>query len=283
MRQIVLDTETTGLELTQGHRIIEIGCVELVNRRPTGRHFHHYLNPGRDIDAGAIAVHGLMRERLEAAPRFADIVQALLEFISGSELIIHNAAFDLAFLDMELTLLTNSHGDALPSSVRAICSVLDTLTLARERHPGQRNNLDALCKRYGIDSSHRELHGALLDARLLADVYLAMTGGQSVLAFEELSGARDGVLGMAPSLLEAVTPITVQLPQPLRVIEPTALELAAHAQLTALLHKASGGRCIWTRLEQAPPEAEERAAEALGAEAIIVDVVSGPVLAAGTA
>jgi DNA polymerase-3 subunit epsilon len=249
MRQIVLDTETTGLELTQGHRIIEIGCVELINRRHTGRHFHHYLNPGRDIDAGAAAVHGLMRERLEAAPRFADIVQALLEFISGSELIIHNAAFDLAFLDMELMLLTGAPGGALPSSVRALCSVLDTLTLARERHPGQRNNLDALCRRYGIDSSHRELHGALLDARLLADVYLAMTGGQSLLAFEELSAGRDGALGGVPSLLETVAPLTVQLPQPLRVVEPSALELAAHAEFVALLQQTSRGRCIWLRAE----------------------------------
>src|SRR5579862_130822 len=218
MRQIVLDTETTGLELTQGHRIIEIGCVELINRRHTGRHFHHYLNPGRDIDAGAVAVHGLLREKLESAPRFLDIVQALLEFINGSELIIHNAAFDLAFLDMELSLLTGAHGITLPSSVSAVCSVLDTLSLARERHPGQRNNLDALCKRYGIDSSHRELHGALLDARLLADVYLAMTGGQSLLAFEELGGARDSTLGLVPSLLETAPLLTLQLPEPLRII-----------------------------------------------------------------
>ena len=284
MRQIVLDTETTGLELTQGHRIIEIGCIELVNRRPTGRHFHHYLNPGREIDAGAIAVHGLIRERLETAPRFADIVQALLEFISGSELIIHNAAFDLAFLDMELTLLASSHGGALPSSVRGICSVLDTLILARERHPGQRNNLDALCKRYGIDSSHRELHGALLDARLLADVYLAMTGGQSVLAFEELAGARDGALGMAPSLLEVITPLTIQLPQPLRVIAPSALELAAHAEFMAVLQQASRGRCLWMRLEAPRAATQEPRLEDLTVPpALVVDPGASQVLAAGAA
>jgi DNA polymerase-3 subunit epsilon len=279
MRQIVLDTETTGLELIQGHRIIEIGCVELVNRRHTGRHFHHYLNPDRDVDAGAVAVHGLLRERLESAPRFADIVQALLEFISGSELIIHNAAFDLAFLDMELTLLAAAPVE-LPSSVRAICSVLDTLMLARERHPGQRNNLDALCKRYGIDSSHRELHGALLDARLLADVYLAMTGGQSVLAFEELSGARDGSISMVPSLLESVPALSLQLPQPLRVIEPSALELAAHTEFMGLLQQASRGRCIWLRAELA----QESVAESVPAPPVLLAAAgSAQVLAAGAA
>jgi DNA polymerase III subunit epsilon len=283
MRQIVLDTETTGLELTQGHRIIEIGCVELMNRRHTGRHFHHYLNPGRDIDAGAVAVHGLLRERLESAPRFADIVQALIEFIGGSELIIHNAAFDLAFLDMELTLLPNVQGGALPSSVRAVCSVLDTLTLARERHPGQRNNLDALCKRYGIDSSHRELHGALLDARLLADVYLAMTGGQSVLAFEELSAARDGAPGLLPSLLETVPPLSVQLPQPLRIIEPSALELAAHAEFMALLQQASRGRCIWMRAEAERASTPEKLETLTMPPALVVDPGAAQMLAAGAA
>src|SRR5579862_8442293 len=252
MRQVVLDTETTGLELTQGHRIIEIGCVELINRRHTGRHFHHYLNPGREIDAGAVAVHGLLRERLESAPRFADIAPALLEFIGGTELIIHNAAFDLAFLDMELTLLAGAHAGSLPSSVRAVCSVLDTLSFARERHPGQRNNLDALCKRYGIDSSHRELHGALLDARLLADVYLAMTGGQSVLAFEEFGSTRDGIGGFAPGLIETVPPLSLELPRPLRVVQPSALELAAHTEFMALLQQASRGRCIWLRAEAEP-------------------------------
>jgi DNA polymerase-3 subunit epsilon len=258
MRQIVLDTETTGLELAQGHRIIEIACVELVNRRPTGRHFHHYLNPERDIDAGAVAVHGLLREQLASAPRFGDIAHALLEFITGSELIIHNAAFDLGFLDMELALLARAQATSgaalllaldtapLPSSVSAVCPVLDTLALARERHPGQRNNLDALCKRYGIDASHRELHGALLDARLLADVYLSMTGGQSVLAFEEVGILRDGAQGVG-AVLESAPASRLQLPQPLRIIEATAVELVAHAKLVALLQKSSGGRCIWTR------------------------------------
>lgn len=263
MRQIVLDTETTGLVPTQGHRIIEVGCVELVNRRHTGRRFHHYINPGRDIEADAQAVHGLSRERLASAPPFAAIAGALLEFIRGSELVIHNAEFDLAFLDMELALL--AAGGALPAgcegapasdaacavipawpqSVRTICSVLDTLTLARQRHPGQRNNLDALCKRYDIDNSRRDLHGALLDAQLLADVYLAMTGGQSLLAFED--GAREAATGLLSIGSEAdAREGVLQRPDcALAVIEPSAEELAAHAELTALLQKASGGRCLW--------------------------------------
>jgi DNA polymerase III subunit epsilon len=274
MRQIVLDTETTGLVPAQGHRIIEIGCVELVNRRHTGRHFHQYINPGRDIEAEAQAVHGISRERLETAPPFAAIAAALLEFIRGSELVIHNAEFDVAFLDLELALLTGGvsprgalasgapPGGALaavaadsgaaatmaqwPASVRAICGVLDTLTLARQRHPGQRNNLDALCKRYGIDNSRRDLHGALLDAQLLADVYLAMTGGQSLLALED--GAREGATGTLAMGADADGRDVRALLPPgctLRVIEPSQDELAAHAELTALLSKASGGRCVW--------------------------------------
>ncbi len=287
MRQIVLDTETTGLELTQGHRIIEIGCVELINRRHTGRHFHHYLNPDRDIDAGAAAVHGLLREKLASAPRFGDIVPALLEFIAGSELIIHNAAFDLAFLDMEFARLADSGETgpgSLPSSVRTVCAILDTLTLARERHPGQRNNLDALCKRYGIDNSHRDLHGALLDARLLADVYLAMSGGQSVFAFEETPVLREGVRGAGINALESAPLVSLQLPQPLRVIEATAAELAAHAQMTALLQRASGGRCIWMRSEQALwHPAAEPAIELSAPLATIINAAAGQALTAGTA
>jgi DNA polymerase-3 subunit epsilon len=243
MRQIVLDTETTGLEVERGHRIIEIGCVELLNRRATGRFFHHYLNPEREVDEGARAVHGLTRERLEAEPKFAAIAPELLAFIEGAELIIHNAVFDLAFLDRELALL----GGAAPASVRAICQVLDTLLVARARHPGQRNNLDALAKRYGIDTSHRELHGALLDARILADVYLAMTGGQSALALDEAgrertaAQAREGAAGARPA-------------GALVVIAPSAEECAAHAQLQALLDQASGGKCLWRRLDGASPD-----------------------------
>ncbi|HEY3731209.1 MAG TPA: DNA polymerase III subunit epsilon [Steroidobacteraceae bacterium] len=244
MRQIVLDTETTGLEAERGHRIIEIGCVELVNRRPSGRHLHHYLNPERDVDVGARAVHGLSRERLLNAPRFSDIVDELLSFVSGCELIMHNAPFDVGFIDCELALLTKTRDPVrpLPASVRSVCTILDTLLLARERHPGQRNNLDALCKRYGIDNSHRELHGALLDARILVDVYLAMTGGQSLLALDEAArelGAGDGRGAPAGSERPA---------EALRVVEATPEELAAHAQLAALLQKSSGGECLWSKL-----------------------------------
>src|ERR1700733_4556762 len=245
MRQIVLDTETTGLEAERGHRIIEIGCVELVNRRPSGRHFHRYLNPEREIDEGARAVHGITRERLLAAPRFSEIAEELFSFITGSELIIHNAPFDIGFIDMELALVARMRGEAspLPVAVRAVCVVLDTLTLARERHPGQRNNLDALCKRYGIDNSHRELHGALLDARILADVYLAMTGGQSLLALDEAARERSG-----GARAGHVTP-TVRPLEALRIVCASEEELAAHAQLTVLLQKSSGGACLWLQLE----------------------------------
>ncbi len=253
MRQIVLDTETTGLEAERGHRIIEIGCIELLNRRPSGRQFHRYLNPERDIDEGARAVHGIDRERLQGAPKFGEIAEELFGFISGCELIIHNAPFDVGFLDMELLLLAKIRGDcgALPAAVRSVCMVLDTLALARERHPGQRNNLDALCKRYGIDNSHRELHGALLDARILADVYLAMTGGQSLLALDEAARERSGAtrVGHAPA--------TVRPAGPLRVVDATAEELAAHAELAALLDKSSGGSCLWLQLEQEPVPARE--------------------------
>ena len=236
MRQIVLDTETTGLEVDRGHRIIEIGCVELLNRRPTGRHFHRYLNPERDIDEAARTVHGLTRARLEQEPKFAQVASALLEFIEGSELIIHNAVFDIAFLEREFALLES----AAPVLVRELCQVLDTLSLARERHPGQRNSLDALCKRYSIDNSHRELHGALLDARILADVYLAMTGGQSLLALDE---SRE----RAAARTSAV-PVTQRPSEPLVVLRATAEECAAHAELRALLAQSSGGACLWNML-----------------------------------
>jgi DNA polymerase-3 subunit epsilon len=173
LRQVILDTETTGLEVGRGHRIIEIGCVELIDRRATNRCFHGYVNPERDIGEGALAVHGLTRARLALEPKFAEIASELLQFIDGSELVIHNAAFDVAFLEREYALL---YGEGI-IVLRKRCQVLDTLRVARERHPGQRNSLDALCKRYNVDNSHRELHGALLDAGILADVYLAMTDG----------------------------------------------------------------------------------------------------------
>lgn len=245
MRQIVLDTETTGLEWNRGHRVIEIGCVELLNRRLSGRVFHRYLNPERDIDEGARAIHGLTRERLQTEPKFAEVAAELLEFISGAELIMHNAEFDIAFLDMELALLAmaSAEQEAVAAKVRGLCPILDTLALARERHTGQRNNLDALCKRYGIDNSHRELHGALLDARILADVYLAMTGGQSLLQLDGAARERSG------SGRWAAAPISARPVEQLRVVMATDEERAAHEQLTALLQKASGGKCVWLRLE----------------------------------
>ncbi len=234
MRQIVLDTETTGLEPALDHRIIEIGCVELVNRRASGRRFHRYLNPEREIEDGALAIHGITRAELEGKPRFTDIVEELIGFISGAELVIHNAAFDVAFLEAELTRTGNQL-----RTISSICRVLDTLALAREMHPGQRNNLDALCKRYGIDNSHRELHGALLDAQILADVYLAMTGGQGALALSDTvmpsAGAEEGRTVRA----------LVRPSVPLRVIVATEAELAAHAAMLRIIAAASGGQCLW--------------------------------------
>ena len=182
MRQIVLDTETTGLEPRQGHRIIEIGCIELIDRRPTRNDFHVYLNPERDIDAGAEAVHGLSSEFLSSKPLFANIIDDFLTYVGDAELIIHNAPFDMGFLNHELSLLKPAR-----PKLETQCTVLDTLPMARKMHPGQRNSLDALCKRYTIDNSGRDLHGALLDARLLADVFLAMTGGQETLFGAESS------------------------------------------------------------------------------------------------
>lgn len=233
MRQIVLDTETTGLEASAGHRIIEVGCVEIINRRPTGQKFHRYVNPEREIDAGALAVHGIDSARLQQAPKFAEIVDELLAFISGAELIIHNAPFDVGFLDAEFARLP---GDA--RTVASLCKVLDTLALARSLHPGQRNSLDALCKRYSVDNTKRELHGALLDAGILVDVYLAMTGGQSALALD-MSGrgqeARNQSIA-APARAPGVT---------LNVTTADADELKRHEAMLDLIHKSSGGKTVW--------------------------------------
>ena len=236
-RQVVLDTETTGLEVSLGHRIIEIGCVELVARRATGRVFHHYVNPERDIDAGAAAVHGITRAKLLGKPHFATLVDEFLAFIDSAELIIHNAPFDLGFLEQELRLAA-LRNQTPTRRVQDNCTVLDTLVLARELHPGQRNSLDALCKRYAIDSSHRQYHGALLDARILADVYLAMTGGQSALALDEAAARSAG-------LVPAVATPVARSGGPLRVIAPNADECAAHERLMAIVDKASGGRSLW--------------------------------------
>src|SRR6187401_3189799 len=206
MRQIVLDVETTGLEASAGHRIIEIGCVEILNRRPTGQKFHRFLNPEREIDAGALAVHGIELSRLAQAPKFAEIAVELIAFIEGAELIIHNAPFDVGFLDAEFGRLSESR------TVAQVCKVLDTLALARSLHPGQRNSLDALCKRYSVDNTKRELHGALLDAGILVDVYLAMTGGQSALALDMRSTeAAAALVGGIASPLRAPG-ITLSIP-----------------------------------------------------------------------
>lgn len=234
MRQIVLDTETTGLAPDQGHRIIEIGCVEIVNRRKTGRTFQRYLRPDREVDRGALQVHGISNEFLAQQPRFAQIVDELLEFISGAQLIIHNAAFDIAFLDAELARLPGAR------QIGDLCAVLDTLLLARKLHPGQRNSLDALCKRYSVDNSRRELHGALLDAQILVDVYLAMTGGQALLGLGEALGEA------APSRASsAIEPGATRPHGELRVVVANAAELAAHEQSLAAIDKASGGRTVW--------------------------------------
>lgn len=235
MRQIVLDVETTGLEASAGHRIIEIGCVELANRRPTGQKFHRYLNPEREIDAGALAVHGIELSRLLQAPKFAEIAAELVSFIEGAELIIHNAPFDVGFLDAEFARLPGAR------TVTGLCRVLDTLALARSLHPGQRNSLDALCKRYSVDNSRRDLHGALLDAGILVDVYLAMTGGQSTFALDmnatQGAAVRSDALAGAGALREAA----IQL----AVTAATAEELRQHEALLDQIHKASGGKVLW--------------------------------------
>jgi DNA polymerase III subunit epsilon len=251
MRQIVLDTETTGLELGLGHRVIEIGCIELVNRRPTGRSFHRYLNPEREVDEGALAVHGISRTDLDGQPRFAEVSAELLEFLAGGELVIHNAEFDVSFLDAELARVPGE-----TRRVASICQVLDTLALARELHPGQRNSLDALCKRYGVDNSHRELHGALLDARILADVYLAMSGGQGALALTDT----DALARTAGAPLPGAAPVRSST-LVLRILGATDAELRAHEQMLAVIAAASGGRCLWP-LAAAPAAAEGPAADA---------------------
>ncbi|NND45455.1 MAG: DNA polymerase III subunit epsilon [Xanthomonadales bacterium] len=234
MRRVILDTETTGLEPEQGHRVIEIGALELVDRRLTGKRFHSYLDPERDIDDGAMEVHGLTREFLQDKPRFADIADQLLAFLEGAELVIHNAPFDLGFLDYELSL-AGRRDAALEGRV----PVLDTLDLARDLHPGQRNNLDALCKRYEVDNSSRTLHGALLDAEILADVYLAMTGGQVAL----------GLAVEAPPVSGEHLPDAATMPRPtLKVLRASEDEIAAHQQRLAAIRQESG-HCLWLDLE----------------------------------
>ena len=236
MKQIILDTETTGLEPKQGHRIIEIGCIELVNRRETNRNFHQYINPERDVDDGAFNVHGLSNEFLQNKSRFADIAQEFIDFIKDSELIIHNAPFDTGFINAELKLLGKKWG-----RVEDYCMVFDTLVLAREKHPGQKNNLDALCKRYEVDNSQRDLHGALLDAQILLDVYLKMTGGQTDLSFdsvEPLSEKKDKREELTGSNKSSLI-----------VVEPSESEIEQHHLFLESVKEKSGGKCIWIENE----------------------------------
>ncbi|MFZ1639970.1 MAG: DNA polymerase III subunit epsilon [Candidatus Contendobacter sp.] len=237
-RQIVLDTETTGLDPTQGHRVIEIGCIELLNRRLTRRQFHVYLQPDRVIDGEAIRVHGITNDFLASQPRFPDIADEFLNFVRDAELIIHNAPFDLGFLNHELRRCGRGQ---MP--LEQLCTVEDTLLMARRRHPGQRNSLDALCKRYNIDDSQRTLHGALLDAEILADVYLAMTRQQDSLFVRETAGAATEQNGNAQH-----TALPRNRP-PLPVIRADAEECAAHARYLEMLDQSGGGPCVWKRLE----------------------------------
>lgn len=238
MRQIVLDTETTGLEVSQGHRIIEVGCVELVNRKLTGRHFHEYINPQREVDLGAYEVHGLSDEFLADKPIFSKIAQPFVDYIQGAELIIHNASFDVGFLEAELGML-----DGLPAKLSDLCVITDSLALAREKHPGQRNSLDALCKRYEVDNFNRDLHGALLDSEILAEVYLRMTGGQTSLGLSsadyqnnEKNTAQQGAFSVDFSSRKG------------RVIHPDLEEEKAHTELLERLDETSQENCLWKKL-----------------------------------
>jgi DNA polymerase-3 subunit epsilon len=233
MRQVILDTETTGLDPKQGHRIIEIGCVEMINRRLTGNTFHVYVNPQRLVEQEAIGVHGITNEYLVDKPVFKTIAKEFIDFIHGAQLVIHNAPFDIGFMDHEFNRLSDL---AVKESAK-MCTVLDTLDLARKIHPGQKNNLDALCRRYGIDNSHREKHGALLDAEILADVYLMMTGGQTDLNLSGKAGGEGGVQ------IETIRRLSTQR-KPLKVVMATADELEQHISRLDLVGE-KGGACVW--------------------------------------
>ncbi len=242
MRQIVLDTETTGLDPVS-HRIIEIGCVELERRRLTGRHYHQYTNPMRDVDEAAHEVHGISNEFLQDKPEFSAVVDEFLAFVTGAELLIHNAPFDIGFLDAELARLGDTYG-----RMADYCTVTDTLGMARRKHPGQRNSLDALCKRYGVDNSQRDLHGALLDAEILADVYLMLSGGQTdlSLAAEESAGSDEHKPGHGRVREDLV----------LAVVQPTSEELGAHDAFLTHINKISGERCLWLQSDREVPAPE---------------------------
>ena len=236
-RQIVLDTETTGLEPSENHRIIEIGCVELVDRKLTGNHYHQYINPERGIDKGAVEVHGLSTEFLSNKPTFSSIYKKFQDFISGAELIIHNAPFDIGFIDHECAKL-----NTIDIRINDICSVIDTLVMARQRHPGQRNNLDALCKRYFVDNSKRDLHGALLDAEILADVYLLMTGGQVDFALDINRSAHDG---MIKNEIRRVSKKRSQL----TIHRASQEELLAHKEKLTKINIDSNVKWLWIKGE----------------------------------
>ncbi|MAA63435.1 MAG: DNA polymerase III subunit epsilon [Alteromonadaceae bacterium] len=240
MRQIVLDTETTGIDPEQGHRIIEIGCVEMMERKLTGRHYHVYINPEREVEAEAISIHGITNEYLADKPLFRDVATEFFEFIKGAELVIHNAAFDVGFIDAEFRRLGTGW------KVDDHCGVLDTLAMARAKHPGQKNNLDALCKRYGIDNSNRELHGALLDAEILADVFLLMSGGQTALSLDANAGGESGDTG-------GIRRLSAERPQ-LKVVRASTEETVAHDEFLDVVAKA-GGEAIWIRNQKGPETA----------------------------
>ena len=238
-RQIVLDTETTGIDPKQGHRIIEIGCVELVDRKLTGNHYHVYINPEREVDAGAYKVHGISNDFLADKPLFREITEPFIRFIEGAELIIHNAAFDVGFIDHEFNLLKPKQ-----RSVTSFCEILDTLTMARKKHPGQKNNLDALCKRYGVDNSGRDLHGALLDSEILADVYLAMTGGQVSLFVSDNASEKVTSTQKQPRALLRQGAIPV--------LSASQSELTSHQEYLSKLRESSE-HCVWDAWENSDP------------------------------
>ena len=232
MRQIVLDTETTGIDPKEGHRIIEIGCVEVIERELTGRNYHVYINPDREVEAEAITIHGITNEFLIDKPKFAQVADEFFEFINGAELVIHNAAFDVGFMDSEFARLKPVRKTA------EHCGIVDTLAIARAKHPGQKNNLDALCKRYGVDNSNRDLHGALLDAEILADVYLLMTGGQTALSLDANAG-EDGRAGGIRRISQDRSPLAV--------IRASESEASAHEEFLAMMEKQAGST-LWSKL-----------------------------------
>lgn len=247
MRQIILDTETTGIDPKEGHRLIEIGAVEMVNRRFTGNTYHQYINPQREIEAEAVEVHGITNEQVANEPLFAEIADDFWAFIAGAELVIHNASFDVGFIDHELNMLNAQRGTPALGPVAEHCAILDTLKMARDLHPGQRNNLDALCKRYAIDNAQRVLHGALLDAEILAEVYLAMTGGQTALSLDASSA---GEKGGEASTAGGIRRLPSERPR-LATVAPSEAELAAHyAKLDAI--RQGAGECAWDGLDDWP-------------------------------